>query len=195
MSKFLNIGSDGPVVNKTIWNYLDEEKVRRGIPGLMQFIPSNIHVAHNAFKEGLCAYGSQPKELAIDLFYCFWQFPCRRDDFAKVQEKVGFLEQMFTRHIQCRWLTLIPAVARVAQNWDALVQYFLTELPMSKPWKQIQKNEKYIRIARKLNDASMKVEMEFLIELEPLFQKEEPLIHILHEEMVELIKSFMRRFF
>ena len=71
---------------------------------------------------------------------------------------------MFIWHIQCRWLTLIPAVARVAQNWDALVQYFLTKLPMSKPWIQIQKNEKYIRIARKLNDASMKVEVEFLIE-------------------------------
>ena len=148
--------------------------------------------------EGLSAYGSQAEELAIDIFYCFRHFPCRRDDFAKVQEKVGFSEQMFIRHIQCRWLTLIPAVA---QNWDALVQYFLTELPKSKAWKQIQKNEKYIRIARKLNDAIMKVELEFLIKLEPLFdrllklfQKEEPLIHVLHEGMVELIKCFMRRF-
>ena len=32
LSKFLNIGSDGPNVNKTIWNYLNEEKVRMGIP-------------------------------------------------------------------------------------------------------------------------------------------------------------------
>ena len=39
LSKFLNIGSDGPIVNKTIWNYLNEEKVRMGITGLMQFIP------------------------------------------------------------------------------------------------------------------------------------------------------------
>jgi hypothetical protein len=51
---------------------------------------------------------------------------------------------------------------------------------------EIQKNEKYIRIARKLHEASMKVELEFLIELEPLFnrflkffQKKEPLIHLL----------------
>ena len=97
LSKFLNIGSDGPIVNKTIWNYLNEEKIRMGIPGLMQFIPFNIHVAHNAFKEGLSAYGSQAEELAIDLFYYFRHFPCRRDDFAKVQEKVGFLEKMFIR--------------------------------------------------------------------------------------------------
>ena len=145
----------------------------------------------------MSAYGSQAEELAIDLFYCFRHFSCRRDDFAKVQEKVGFSEQMFIRHIQCRWLTLIPAVVRVAQNWDALVQYFLTELPKSKAWKQNQK--KYIRIARKLNDASMKVELEFLIELEPLFnrylklfQKEEPLINLVHEETVELIKFFVR---
>ena len=32
LTKFLNIGSDGPIVNKTIWNYLNEEKVRMGIP-------------------------------------------------------------------------------------------------------------------------------------------------------------------
>ena len=47
----------------------------------------------------------------------------------------------------------------------------------------------------------MKVELELLIELESLlyrflklFQIEEPLIHLLHEDVVELIKSFMRRF-
>ena len=201
LSKFLNIGSDGPNVNKTIWNYLNEEKVRMRIPGLMPFIPCNLHVVHNAFKEGLSAYGSKAEELAIDIFYYFRHFPCRQDDFAKVQEEVGFTEQMFIRHIQCRWLTLIPAVSRVYNNWDALVQYFLNELPKSKAWKQIHKNEKYLRIARKLNDDSMKVELVFLIELEPLFkrflklfQKEEPLIHLIHEEMVELIKSFMRRF-
>ena len=68
-SKFLNIGPDGPNVNKTIWNYLNEEKVRIGIPGLMPFIPCNLHVVHNAFKEGLSAYGSQAEELAIDIFY------------------------------------------------------------------------------------------------------------------------------
>ena len=26
LTKFLNIGSDGPIVNKTIWNYLNEEE-------------------------------------------------------------------------------------------------------------------------------------------------------------------------
>ena len=113
LSKFLNIGWDGPNVNKTIWSYLNDETVRMRFPGLMQFIPCNMHVARNAFKEGLSAYGSQVEELAIDLFYYFRYFPCRRDDFAKAQENVGFSEQMFIRHIECRWLTLILAVARV----------------------------------------------------------------------------------
>lgn len=198
LSKFLSIGSDGPNVNKTIWNYLNEQKKCMGLAGLMPFIPCNMHVAHNAFRKGLSTYGSQAEELSIDLFY---YFPCRRDDFAKVQEEVGFTEEMFIRHIQCRWLTLIPAVDRVVKNWEALVQYFLTELPKSKSWKLIEKNEKYKRICRKLNDPSMKVELLFILGLEPLFnrffklfQKEEPLIHLLHEEMVEMIKSFMRRF-
>ena len=90
----------------------------------MPFIPCYLQVVHNAFKEGLSAYGSQAEELAIDIVYYFRHFPCRQDDFAKVQEEVGF-----TEHIQCRWLTLIPAVSRVYNNYDALVQYFLNELP------------------------------------------------------------------
>ena len=100
--------------------------------GLMPFNPCYLHVVHNAFKEGLSAYGSQAEELAIDIIYYFRPFPCRQDDFAKVQEDVGFTEQMFIRHIQCRWLTLIPAVSRVYNSYDALVQYFLNELPKSK---------------------------------------------------------------
>jgi hypothetical protein len=53
----------------------------------------------------------------------------------------------------------------------------------------------------KLKDGEMKIELNFIVELEPLFsrflkmfQKEEPLIHVLHKEMVDLVKSFMRRF-
>ena len=53
----------------------------------------------------------------------------------------------------------------------------------------------YLRIARKLNDDGMKVELEPLFKrFLKLFQKEEPLIHLLHEEMEELIKSIIRRF-
>ena len=78
LSKFLNIGSDGLIVNKTIWNYLNEEKVRMGIPGLMQFIPCNNYTCCTQCIQGLSAYGSRAEELAIDLFYCFRHFPCKR---------------------------------------------------------------------------------------------------------------------
>jgi hypothetical protein len=124
LSKILNIGSDGPNVNKTIWNFINEHLKDVGFKGLLPFIPCNIHTAHNAFRGGISVYGSKAEEMAIDLFYYFKHFPCRREDFSKCQEEVGFTEEMFIRHIQCRCLTLIPALQRIIKNWDALSNYF-----------------------------------------------------------------------
>ena len=99
-----------------------------GIPRLMQFIPCNIHVAHNASKKVWLHMDLRLKNLPLISFITSGIFHV--DEM--VQEKVGFSEQLFIRHIQCRWLTIIPAVTRVAQNWDALVQYFLTQLQRQK---------------------------------------------------------------
>ena len=66
--QFLSMGSDGPNVNKTIWKYLNDHLKSLGFPGLVEFMPCNVHAVHNGFKYGLSKYGQLAEQLAIDLF-------------------------------------------------------------------------------------------------------------------------------
>ena len=77
LSGLISLSSDGPNVNKTIWNTVNKVLVDEGLPGLMPFIPCNIHVVHNAFRAGLNSYGEASEELAIDLFYWLKSSPSR----------------------------------------------------------------------------------------------------------------------
>ncbi|PFX23157.1 hypothetical protein AWC38_SpisGene12315 [Stylophora pistillata] len=115
-------------------------------------MPCNVHVVHNSFRRALSEYGQHTEQLALDLFYWFKAHPARKEDYFKAQTNLGFDEQLFTRHVQSRWLTLIPALTRIVDNWESICSYFLKELP------------------------------------------KELLIHILHNECLQLVKRLMLRF-
>ena len=68
LSDLISLSSDGPNVNKTIWNTVNKVLVDEGLLGPMPFVPCNIHVVHNAFRAGSNSYGEASEELAIDLF-------------------------------------------------------------------------------------------------------------------------------
>ena len=57
-------------------------------------------------------YGQEVEELAIDIFYFFKHTPCKREDFFEVETSLGFDEELFLRHFQSRWLSLLPALER-----------------------------------------------------------------------------------
>ena len=44
LGKLLNLNSDGSNVNKTVWNKVNEIVKLKGFPGLLPFIPCNMHV-------------------------------------------------------------------------------------------------------------------------------------------------------
>lgn len=69
LSGSISLSSDVPNVKKTIWSTVDKVLLDEALPGLLPFIPFNIHVGHNAFLAGLNTYGDGSEELAIDLFY------------------------------------------------------------------------------------------------------------------------------
>lgn len=45
--QFLSTGSVGPNVNKTIWKHLIDHLKSLGFPGLVEFMPCNVHAVHN----------------------------------------------------------------------------------------------------------------------------------------------------
>ena len=118
---------------------------------------------------------------------------------------LGLDDELFVRHVQCRWLTLLPALDRIVKSWEAVKKYFLEELPKQatekRTSKSLEKNEWYNRTCRKLQDKSFPAQLAFLVSVEPIFKKflcffqnEGPLIHLLRDQMCELLKSVMHRF-
>ena len=91
----------------------------------MPFIPCNIHVVHKAFHAGVNTCGDASEELVIDLFYWLKSSPSRREDYIHVLSDLGLDEDFFIWHVQCWWLTLIPALDRIVKKWEAIKKYFL----------------------------------------------------------------------
>ena len=102
-----------------------------------------IHVAHNSFRKGIEAYGEAIENLCIDLFYFFKLSASRRDDYLAIQQKLDLEEIVFLRHVESRWLSLLPAVERVKSQLPALLEYF-KKLPDTD--KKIKSNERYKKI-------------------------------------------------
>ena len=100
--------------------------------------------------------------------------------------------------MESRWLSLLPAVERVKSQLPALLEFF-KKLPDTD--KKINSNERYKKIMVILTAPETIVQLCFLKSIKPvfnrflqMFQTEGPLIHILHQAMLDLLKQVMSRF-
>ena len=101
-----------------MWSAINKVLLDQELPGLLQFIPYNIHVVHNAFHAGVNAYGEGCEDLAIDLFYWLKSSPSCREDYIHVLNDLGLDDELF-----------IPALDRIVKNWEAIKKFFLEESP------------------------------------------------------------------
>ena len=157
-----------------------------------------LHVVHNTFRKRLESYGEDIEILCIDLFYFFKLSAARREDFLKIQQKLDLGEIVFLRHVELRWLSLLPAAEGVKDQFPVLLQYFKKLLEEDR---KIKGNERYRRIMSFLTSPETMIQLYFLESLKPvfdqflqLFQTEGPLIHILHQSVLQLLKQVMFRF-
>ena len=195
----LSLGMDGPNVNKSILAKMNQLKKEKGYPELVQSPRSClIHVCHNSFRAGLKKYGSDAEELCLNLYYFISKSPARREDLLVIEEALGLDELVLLRHVQSRWLSLVPALQRVISMKAALVKLFVDELPKND--KNITKNDKYWTIQNALESKEVEIQMEFLISIKPIFdefltkfQKEEPMIHLLYPNCEKLLKLTIGR--
>ncbi|KAH3886697.1 hypothetical protein DPMN_010710 [Dreissena polymorpha] len=112
---------------------------------------------------------------------------------------------MFVRHVQCRWLTLVPSLQRILCEWEAVNKYLivdLSKLAIENRTESILKTKsRYLRICNLLRVKETYAEIQFLTNAEPLFesflvlfQNQEPLIHVFYSEAATLLKAIMSRF-
>ena len=169
---------------------MDEKKKEKGFKPLVRCLVSClIHVCHNSFHKGVKQYGDNAEELCMNLYYFFKNNPCRREDLFEIEETFYLY--------QCRWLSLIPTLQRLAKVKEA-VKKLIDDIGRND--KNIGKNDKYLAIKRGLESKEVWVEIEFLLTIKPVFdefmikfQREVPMIHLLYENSVKLLKTTMSR--
>ena len=192
----LPLSSDGLNVNKSIKQSINNKLEEHFKRQLVDTGSCQIHVAHNSFRKGIEAYGEAIENLCIDLFYFFKLSASRREDYLVIQQKLDLDEIVFLRCVESRWLSLLPAVEK--SQLPALLEYF-KKLPDTD--KKINSNERYKKIMVILTAPEMIVQLCFLKSIKPvfnrflqMFQTEGPLIHVLHQAMLDLLKQVMLRF-
>lgn len=204
--KFVMLGSDGPNVNKKVWRLINEDIKLANInkkcninKGLANIGVCSIHTIHNAFLKGLEKLGHNCSDLIIAVKNFFKDRPSRWEDYQKIQIKMKVPQHCFIKHVSSRWLTLSDAAQRLLEQWKAVEHYFLKYIPKSCP--NLEKTNTYKTIYNFLKSSRMKAEIIFVISSANLFtkftgvfQKSEPLIHLVYSEIMLLLKSIMLRF-
>ena len=191
----VSLGMDGPNVNKSIRDKLNDIKKEKGFPKLVMCPPSClIHVCYNSFRKGLAQFGQNAEELCLNLYYFFKKSPCRKSELYEIEEKLGLDELVVLHHVQSLWLSLVPTLERFLTVKQALKKLLLEEMP--KKDKNIGKNDKYLAIKRSLESKEVEIEVEFLISMKPIFdvfmtkfQAEEPMIHLLYPSCEKLLNQ------
>ena len=127
--KMLTLIRDGPNVNKTIFQRMNEliSGDHPEFKGLIDLGSCTLHTVHNAFGKGIEQYGKDIDNLCVDLHTLFKYSAARREDYKDIQIEFELPEHAFQRHTEVQWLSLGPALKRILEQWDAIV-HFVTEL-------------------------------------------------------------------
>lgn len=201
VNKLLALSSDGPPVNQKCLQEIDKELKDRDCLPLIRVGSCNLHIVHNSFKHAMthAANHWNVEDFLDTVFKFLHRYPARKEDFRGIQIEVGTKEEMIMRFVSNRWLTLIPVITRIINQWEALKEYFLKFIPESKIKSQLHSHS-YQFLKSVLTDPSTLTRLHFLKSVSESFenflkimQVEEPLIHILYDELCKLIKSLLTR--
>jgi len=167
---------------------------------LIEFGSCSLHILHNGFHAGLNSVDQTwgIEELLSDVFAFFKKYPSRSEDFYKIQKSLDVDRKVFKRLVSNRWLSLGPVCYRVINNLECLRKYFVkTDHSAS-----IKNSSMYRRIAAKLQEGDvMLARLHFISSIALLFepfltklQTESTVIHLLLEELAQLLHLLLQRF-
>ena len=158
-----------------------------------------LHSVHNSVKYGLQELSVDVNELAINVWSFFHNSSNRREEYKELQSILNLEEHLFQKHSRIRWLSLLPVVERLLEQKEGLVEYMFTRIPSKDSY--TSKLESYKSLANKLKDPLTWPTLHFVAhalkpfqEFETLFQKKEPLIPYLYENLSELVRKTMKKF-
>ena len=102
VDKMLTLIWDGPNVNKTIFQKMNEliSGDHPEFKGLIDLGSCTLHTVHNAFGKGIEQYGKDIDNLCMDLHTLFKYSSARREDYKDIQIEFELPEHAFQQHTE-----------------------------------------------------------------------------------------------
>ena len=145
VDKLVTLVWDGPNVNKTIFWKMNE-LISQHYPeslGQIDFGSCTIHIVHGAFGNGIEIYGRYIDLLCMDLHLLFKHSSVRGEDFKEVQKEMEVELHNFQQCTVIWWLSMVPAIKRILNWWEAIIQFTAELAKMSK---KVSKSINYKRV-------------------------------------------------
>lgn len=200
----MNIGMDGPNVNKKFEKDLIKDLEMKKSSSFLSIGSCNLHTVNNGFGKGINVLKEivDLDQFAIDLNFFFKLSAARREDFEKVSSLTEITTQYMLKHCTTRWLSIKKVLLRIIEQYENLIEYFLTSLPKEKNFKrEISGTPRYQRIEKLLKSKLTLPYMSYIVYLASdfesfmiPFQTDAPMVHVLHPKMLALLKSMLRKF-
>jgi len=179
---------------------LNDCLVKLGGKPLIEIGSCTLHVMHNGFRAGLQSVDQTwgVEDFLSDVFTFFKKYPSRSEDFSVLQQSLDMEKKAFKRFVSNRWLSVGPVCERIIVNWKCLDKYFLkTEHTSS-----IKDSGMYKRIAARMQEGNiMLARLHFVLSVANLFspfltkfQSECTSIHLLFEELAQVLQLLLQRF-
>ena len=189
-----SVGVDNTSVNIGTRNSLKTRIVQRN--SAIYFNGCPCHIVHNAAQKGGTAFarccGFDAEEFAVDLYYWFNKSTKRKNELKSYNAFCNQEYRSMIKHVSTRWLTLELAIERSLKQYPGLKSYFLSE---------DESQSRFCRLQTVFGDPITEVYLFFLQSLLPVFnhankflQREEPLIHILKQQLYSLLKKVLGKF-
>ena len=163
-SYLLQLGMDGPSVNKAFEKKLSEKLHNETSKSFINVVTCPLHVVRNSFRKAITTF-----DFNFDEFFCnihfFFKLSCgRREDLKDMKNITNISVQSALCHVETRWLTIKRVAVRIINQWENLCQYFLKFLPMQKTFKQtVKKAIRYQSIKNALESDSTRIYLSFLV--------------------------------
>ena len=151
-----------------------------------------MHIAasngHDSFAKVI---GANIEDLHIDLYYWFEKSTERKGVLLEYMEFCGHEYSKILKHVPTRWLSLERCVQRTLEKYSGLKSYFPSEEFAEERFSRLQDafNNALTGIALLFHHASIPLFNNF----NKLLQSEEPIIHMLHDSPIQLVRSLANR--
>lgn len=139
-----------------------------------------------------------------DIYSFFKLSACRIEDYNSVSIVTEIETHQMLRHVSSRWLSLRPVLARIDEQWDNLVHYFLKQMPKDKNvnTKKAMETARYQRIKSVLESRTSRIAVNFAIFVAKIledhflrpFQSKSPNIHQIYPAIDKMLFALMINF-